>query len=348
VSTPVASIRWNGGPDGRLELLDQTRLPSETVMLEIEDLERVRDAICRLAVRGAPAIGVAAAFGLWLGIRRSPDDPAAFDAAFAAAKQRLVSARPTAANLAWALEKVEAAARGRKSVGDRKAAAFASAQALLEDDVRTCGKIGEHGAALLEDGDSVLTYCNAGSLATAGAGTALAIVFAAKERGLKISVTACETRPLFQGARLTMWELMRHGIDATLITDNAAATVMRQKRVDRVLVGADRIARNGDTANKIGTYALALLARAHGIPFHVAAPRSTFDATLATGDQIPIEERDPSEITQVGATRLAPAGARVFAPAFDVTPADLITGIVTEAGVISPVGTAAITKLLGA
>ena len=348
MNTEAPSIRWTGGQDGTLELLDQTRLPSECVVLRIQDLEGVRDAICRLAVRGAPAIGVAAGFGLWLGVRGAPDDVAGFEDAFARAKSRLVSARPTAANLAWALAKIEDTIPKNGTVRERKAAAFEAAKLLLEHDVRTCDQIGEHGVGLLRDGERVLTYCNTGSLATAGAGTALAIVFAAKKRGLKISVTACETRPLFQGARLTMWELMRHGIDATLISDNAAAAAMRQDRVDRVIVGADRIARNGDTANKIGTYSLALVARAHGLPFHVAAPRSTFDFTLAGGDQIPIEERDPSEITQVGATRLAPEGAKVFAPAFDVTPAGLITGIVTEAGVISPVEEAVIAKILKA
>jgi methylthioribose-1-phosphate isomerase len=342
------TIRWTGGPDGFLELLDQTRLPGETLLLRIQDLEGVRDAICRLAVRGAPAIGVAAGFGLWLGIRGASDDPAAFEAALAHAAGRLISARPTAANLAWAVGKVSEAARAKPAVRDRKLAAFEAAKRLHADDVDRCSKIGAHGAALLLDGDRILTYCNTGALATAGSGTALAVVFEAKRRGMRVSVVACETRPLLQGARLTMWELQREGIPATLITDNAAATVMRQRRVDRVIVGADRIARNGDTANKIGTYGVALLAKAHGIPFHVAAPLSTFDVSLASGDGIPIEERDPSEITEVGGVRIAPAGAHVFAPAFDVTPASLITGIVTEAGVISPPSEAAIANLLRA
>jgi methylthioribose-1-phosphate isomerase len=344
----AATIRWNGGPDGQLELLDQTRLPGECVVLRVSDLEGVRDAIGRLAVRGAPAIGVAAGYGLWLGIRGAPEEPAAFEAALERAKARLVSARPTAANLAWAVGKVAEAALGKAAVRDRKAAAFEAAKALHADDVDRCARIGAHGAALLRPGERVLTYCNTGALATAGSGTALAIVFEAKRRGMNVSVVSCETRPLLQGARLTMWELLRQGIPATLITDNAAATVMRQKKVDRVLVGADRIARNGDTANKIGTYGLALLAKAHGVPFYVAAPRSTFDPTLANGDQIPIEERDASEITEIGGVRIAPAGARVFAPAFDVTPASLIAGIVTEAGVISPVDETRIANLLRA
>jgi methylthioribose-1-phosphate isomerase len=346
VNPEAATIAWVGGQDGHLELLDQTRLPAECLILRIRDLEGVRDAICRLAVRGAPAIGVAAGFGLWLGIRNAAGDAAAFDATLSQAAARLRSARPTAANLAWALERVQDATRKAASVPDKKLAAFEAAKALHADDVDRCARIGAHGAALLRDGERVLTYCNTGALATAGSGTALAIVFEAKRRGLRVSVVACETRPLLQGARLTMWELERHGIEATLITDNAAATVMRQKRVDRVIVGADRIARNGDAANKIGTYGVALLAKAHGIPFHVAAPRSTFDLSLASGDEIPIEERDASEITEIAGVRIAPAGARVFAPAFDVTPAALITGIVTEAGVISPVGEQTVAKLL--
>jgi methylthioribose-1-phosphate isomerase len=332
----VDAVRWKGGEDGFLELIDQTLLPQETVVLALRDPEAVRDAICRLAVRGAPAIGVAAAFGLWLGIREGPDDPAALDGLLARVEARLASARPTAANLRWALRQVAGAAGRDGPVKARKSAVFAAARKLLEDDVRACERMAAAGAALLRDGARVLTYCNTGALAAAGPGTALAVVFEAQRSGKRMSVVACETRPLLQGARLTMWELMRAGIDATLICDNTAAAAMR-RGIDHVLVGADRIARNGDTANKIGTYALALLAKAHGIPFHVVAPRSTFDLGLASGDGIPIEERAASEITEIAGRRLAPAGAKVWAPAFDVTPAALISGIVTDAGIISPV-----------
>jgi methylthioribose-1-phosphate isomerase len=339
-------IRWVGGDDGRLELLDQTKLPSETVMLRLEDLEAVRAAIRRLSVRGAPAIGVAAAFGLWLGIRGAPSSPSDFATALEAAKGRLASARPTAANPVWALERVEAAMAGHASVADKKAAAFKAAVEILQDDIDTCQKMADVGVSLIRNGERILTYCNTGGLAAAGIGTALAVVFEARRRGLNIEVVSCETRPLLQGARLTMWELMQARVPATLICDNTAATVMKLKKVDRVLVGADRIARNGDFANKIGTYGVALLAKAHGIPFHVVAPRSTFDLSLESGNGIPIEEREASEITDIGGKAVAPAGARVFAPAFDVTPAELVTSIVTEAGMISPVNESAVVNVV--
>jgi methylthioribose-1-phosphate isomerase len=338
----IGAVRWRGGPDGALELIDQTRLPLETEVLTLRTLEGVRDAICRLAVRGAPAIGVAAAFGLWLGIRDAPEDDVGFEEALARAAQRLESARPTAANLAWAVRRVAAAARAAPGAKERKAAAFRAALAILEEDAATCRALGEQGVDLLRGRGRVMTHCNTGGLAAAGSGTALALVFEAARRGLPVSVVACETRPLLQGARLTMWELMRAGVDATLVCDNAAASVMAEGKVDCVLVGADRIARNGDTANKIGTYSLAIVASAHGIPLYVVAPRSTFDLSIADGSEIPIEQRSPEEVTQIGGVRIAPPRARVHAPAFDVTPARLIAGIVTEAGVIAPVGEAAI------
>jgi methylthioribose-1-phosphate isomerase len=342
----TVAVRWQGGPNGFLDVLDQTRLPREEIRLRLESVEDVRAAICRLSVRGAPAIGVAAACGFWIGIRDAADDPAAFETSVARTRARLLSARPTAVNLAWALRRVEQAASRPAPVAERKLAAYAEAQALLEEDVRTCRTIGEVGVALLANGGRVLTYCNTGALAAAGSGTALAIVFEAARRGVPVSVIACETRPLLQGSRLTMWELGQAGIEATLICDNAAATVMKDRRVDCVLVGADRIARNGDAANKIGTYGLALLAKAHGTPFHVVAPRSSFDPGLANGGRIPIEERASSEVTEIGGTAFAPAGARVYAPAFDVTPAGLITSIVTEAGIISPVDESTVTATL--
>jgi methylthioribose-1-phosphate isomerase len=335
---PFQAVRWTGaGDDGVLVLVDQTRLPGAYVELRLTDPEEVREAIVRLAVRGAPAIGVAAAFGLWLAIRNAPGEAPAFDAALARAHARLKAARPTAVNLAWALDKVAAAARRGADVPSRKAAAFAEASEIHAHDVAVCERLGAHGATLLGPGARVLTYCNTGALAAAGCGTALAAVFEAHRKGARPSVIACETRPLLQGARLTMWELMRAGIDATLICDNTAAVVMAKKLVDVVLVGADRIARNGDTANKIGTYGVALLAKAHGIPFYVVAPRSTFDWGLASGDHIPIEERAGAEITRIGGAAIAPEGAAVYAPAFDVTNASLIAGIVTEAGIIAPV-----------
>lgn len=342
---PFQAVRWRGAEDGTLELIDQTRLPGECVVLRLTDVEAVRDAIVRLSVRGAPAIGVAAAFGLWLGIRGGPGDAPGFEAALHATQERLRSARPTAVNLGWALERVAAVARGSAPVAARKAAAFAEAQAIHAHDVAVCDALGVHGASLLTNGARVLTYCNTGALAAAGCGTALAAVFEAKRRGAAVSVIACETRPLLQGARLTMWELDRAGIDATLICDNTAAVVMREKKVDVVMVGADRVASNGDAANKIGTYGVALAAKAHGVPFYVVAPRSTFDWNIPDGAHIPIEERPAAEITEIGGRRIAPHGVRVYAPAFDVTPAALLAGIVTEAGVIAPVTPDAVARL---
>ncbi|MFO0841354.1 MAG: S-methyl-5-thioribose-1-phosphate isomerase [Gemmataceae bacterium] len=280
------AIEWVGGPDGFLRLLDQTRLPTEVVYRDCRTLEDVREAICCLAVRGAPAIGVSAAYGLVLWLQE--DEGARLDAAV----ERLGSSRPTAVNLAWALDRMRRRWHGHAG-GDPARWMLSEAHAIAAEDEAMCAAIGRHGAALLQDGQGVLTHCNTGALATAGMGTALAVIFAAAAQGKRLCVFANETRPLLQGARLTAWELSQAGLDVTLICDSMAAQVMKEGRVQAVIVGADRIAANGDTANKIGTYGVAVLARAHGVPFYVAAPSSTFDLSLPDGDGIPIEQRDP-------------------------------------------------------
>lgn len=332
---PVKTIEWK---DGKVRLIDQTRLPHELVHIETDEVETLGEAIRSLRVRGAPAIGIAAAFGVVIGVQKAPDEPQAFYQQLRTTIDFLRTTRPTAVNLFWALDRMWAVAQSRRGqpVAQIKAALLAEAQQILEEDRRTCRQIGHHGAALLPDPAEVLTHCNTGALATADYGTALGVVYAAVEQGKRVHVYADETRPLLQGARLNAWELMQEGIPVTVIADGAAGFVMQQRKVDCVIVGADRIAANGDTANKIGTYALAVLARHHGIPFYVAAPISTIDFTLRSGDQIPIEERDPEEVRSCGGHRIAPAGADAYNPAFDLTPHDLISAIITEAGVIEP------------
>jgi methylthioribose-1-phosphate isomerase len=320
------TIEWVGGRDGYLRLLDQTRLPTEVVFLDCRTVEDVRAAICRLSVRGAPAIGVAAAYGLVLAAQAGSDIEAAIE--------RLHSSRPTAVNLGWALERLRVHFGIRS--GDPVQWLLDEANAIAAEDKAMCAAIGRHGAELIAEGDGVLTHCNTGSLATAGLGTALAVLFTAARQGKTFRVFADETRPLLQGARLTAWELHQAGIDVTLICDSMAAQVMKEGRIQLVLVGADRIAANGDTANKIGTYSVAVLAQYHGVPFYVAAPSSTFDLSLPTGDGIPIEQRDAREITHGMGRQTAPEGVKVYNPAFDVTPAALIAGIITEKGVIRP------------
>jgi methylthioribose-1-phosphate isomerase len=346
---PVSTIEWLGGIDGHVRMLDQTLLPGEARTIECRDLESVREAIRSLRVRGAPAIGIAAAMGVVLGVQdSSAASPAELAAEVDRCADRLATARPTAVNLAWGLERMRKAARDTdgRPVPDVKERLLAEALAILEEDNEACRRIGRNGAELVPDGSSVLTHCNAGGLATAGYGTALAVVYAAHEAGRKLHVFADETRPLLQGARLTTWELMQAGIDVTLICDNTAGSLMKQGRVDLVVVGADRIAANGDTANKIGTYPVAVLAREHAVPFYVAAPASTFDLSLPTGDEIPIEERAAEEVTCGFGSRTAPEGVAVYSPAFDVTPATLITAIVTELGVIEGPTTAKIAEHL--
>jgi len=332
----ITPVRW---ADDGLVLLDQTRLPLEEVERRYERWEDVADAIRDLVVRGAPAIGVAAAYGVALAARASR--ATTLDGLLAdleTAGKGLAATRPTAVNLAWAVERVRRvalAARG-EPLAEIRARLLAEAHAIRAEDIAANRAMGAHGATLVPAGARILTHCNAGALATAGYGTALGVVRAAHAAGRVALVWVDETRPVMQGSRLTAWECVREGIPHRLISDVAAASVMARGQVDLVVTGADRIAANGDTANKIGTYGLAVLARHHGVPFYVAAPFSTIDPALPSGASIPIEERDPAEVRRVGAQPTAPAESPVYNPAFDVTPAELITAIVTERGVLRP------------
>ena len=312
-----------------LWLLDQRRLPAEETWVACRTADEVAGAIRQMVVRGAPLIGVAGAYGVALACAERRGDRAAIEEA----ARRLRSARPTAVNLAWAVDRV--LGRLRRD-GFTVEAAEDEARRIAEEDEASCWRIGESGAALLPREGGVLTHCNTGALATAGIGTAAGVIRRAVARGHKLKVYATETRPYLQGARLTAWELSRDGIDVTLITDGMAGYVMQQGLVQAVIVGADRIARNGDVANKIGTYALAVLARAHGIPFYVAAPYSSIDLKVPDGRAIPIEHRDAAEVTHVAGVPVAPAGVSVLHPAFDVTPAQLVSAIVTDRGVLYP------------
>ena len=334
---PVQTIQWK---NAALFILDQTQLPNSVVEIKLDTVEKVWDAIKTLKVRGAPAIGICAAFGIVVAaIERNPADGAGVQISCRQAIEYLATSRPTAVNLFWALKRMGRVLEGfpdPPGPDELIAALETEALNIFEEDKRICRDLGEHGAPLIQDGDGVLTHCNAGGLATADYGTALAILFRAHELGRSFNVFADETRPLLQGARLTVWELMQAGIDVTLICDSAAGRVMAEGKIQRVVVGADRIAANGDTANKIGTYSVALLAQAHDIPFYVGAPTSTIDSALATGADIPIEERDGREVTHGFGMATAPAGVNVYNPAFDVTPHGLISGIVTEKGVLRP------------
>jgi methylthioribose-1-phosphate isomerase len=333
------SIEWIGGVDGFLRLLDQTQLPATTAYRDCCTLDDVWEAIRVLRVRGAPAIGVAAAYGVIVGLQGRAAK-ANLAETFADVSGFLRTSRPTAVNLFWALDRMERRFRAIASTESPNTILHRlldEAHAIRAEDAATCRAIGKAGAHLIQEGFGVLTHCNTGGLATAEYGTALAVLFMAAEQGRKFRVFADETRPLLQGARLTMWELQQRGLDATLICDNMAAQVMKEGRVQLVVVGADRIAANGDTANKIGTYGVAVLAKYHGIPFYVAAPLSTFDLTLPSGDGIPIEQREPREVTHGFGKQIAPDGVAVYNPAFDVTPHSLLTGIITERGVIAPV-----------
>ncbi len=332
------TIRWSA--DGRaVDVLDQTRLPVRAVRVELRDIDQVADAIRRLVVRGAPAIGVAAAMGIAIDAAAhatlSQED---FFARLEHAITLLRSTRPTAVNLFWALERMDTCARehAEEPVDEIARALRDEASLILKEDQEMCRAIGEHGLSLIPVGARILTHCNAGALATSGMGTALAPVYLAHEAGREIKVFADETRPLLQGSRLTVWELQQAGIDVTLIPDVVAASLMRSGSIDLVIVGADRIAANGDVANKIGTYGLAVLARHHNIPFYVAAPSSTVDYATATGADIRIEERDADEVRRGFGTLTAPEDAPVFSPAFDVTPAELVTAIITDRGVFRP------------
>ncbi|RCS50622.1 S-methyl-5-thioribose-1-phosphate isomerase [Bremerella cremea] len=335
-------IRYEGDTAGHLVLIDQTRLPVELIYLDCRDVETVWEAIKMLRVRGAPAIGIAAAYGVIVGLQTATDkSPEEFEARFYEVVEYLAGSRPTAVNLFWALDRLKARYAAEKEAGkstaEIHAALLAEARFIHEDDRQVCRAIGKHGAELIQPGHGILTHCNAGGLATADYGTALAVMFTCHDQGKDIHVFVDETRPLLQGSRLTAWELMQRNIPATLICDNMAAQVMKEGRISAVITGADRIAANGDSANKIGTYGVAVLAKAHGIPFYIAAPISTFDLSLPTGDGIPIEQRDPVEIIHGMGKQTAPENVQVYNPAFDVTPAGLIAGIITEKGVISPV-----------
>ncbi len=335
----LKTIEWTGDC---ARIIDQTRLPGELAYLDIRTAEEMYEAIKVLRVRGAPAIGIAAAFGVYCGVKDFPEASAAAEL-FASVNEKadyLASSRPTAVNLFWAMDRMK---RKAGSMVDRrdptrriKEAILDEALAILDEDRISCRKIGEYGFELLRGFDTILTHCNAGGLATGEYGTALAPVYVGMEKGKVFRVYADETRPLLQGARITAFELMAAGVPVTLICDNMSAAVMAAGKVDAVIVGADRIAANGDTANKIGTYGLALIAKAHGVPFFVAAPFSTFDVSLETGKSIPIEERSPEEITNGFGKRTAPVDVTVFNPAFDVTPNNLISAIITERGVLLP------------
>lgn len=337
----VKTLEWisTGERVGYCNMVEQTLLPNESVRIDVKTVPDMVDAIWRLAVRGAPAIGVAAGYGMLLGVQgqegRDREDLMGYLRETAAT---LAKARPTAVNLFWALDRMVARAQTDFNAGADSTAIvagqFQEALAIHAEDAAQCRRMGELGADLIQDGWTLLTHCNAGALATGGMGTALAPMYVAQEQGKTIHVYADETRPLLQGARLTAWELMQAGIDVTLISDNMAASVMASGRINAVIVGSDRIARNGDVCNKIGTYGVAVLAKHHGIPFYVVAPRSTVDLKVATGADIPIEERPDYEVTEGFGKRTAPVGVRVYAPAFDVTPAALVTAIVTEAGII--------------
>jgi methylthioribose-1-phosphate isomerase len=338
---PLATLRWVGDVTGQLQLLDQTRLPLDSIVLDCQTVEQVWEAIRSLRVRGAPAIGVTAAYGVILGLQPHLNDARPqLDQALERVLAYLAESRPTAVNLFWALDRMGQTAQSLSSTAssrDVAARLLDEARTIEVEDRQMCADIAAAGAPLVASCDAVLTHCNTGGLATAGDGTALAVIFEAARRNPRLKVFADETRPLLQGARLTTWELMQRNVPVTLICDSMAAWVMKQGLVQAVIVGADRIAANGDAANKIGTYGLSVLAQAHGIPFYVAAPSTTFDLTLESGDSIPIEQRGAAEITEAFGRRTAPLDCAVYNPAFDVAPAKNITALITERGVIQPV-----------
>lgn len=331
------TLSWQGGPDGCLRMIDQTVLPEQFVEIDCLTVQDVWDAIKVLKVRGAPAIGVSAAYGVVIGTAGSRDASRSdFNLQLNATADHLASSRPTAVNLFWALDRMKHTAEQHASLSSSEMhdRLLAEAKAIHQEDAEMCAAMGRHGSPLLADGSGVLTHCNAGALATAGQGTALSLMFDAAANGKKIHVYADETRPLLQGARLTAWELQQHNIPVTVICDNMTAQVMKEGRIQAVVTGSDRIAANGDAANKIGTYGVALLAKAHNIPFYVAAPSSTFDLSLAHGDEIPIELRERDEVAEGFGRKTVPDGVDVYNPAFDVTPAELIAAIITERGII--------------
>jgi methylthioribose-1-phosphate isomerase len=333
----VPTVEWK---NGAVRLLDQSRLPEHVEFVDCRDYQTVADAIRSLKVRGAPAIGVTAAMGVALGAQTiAASDYDSFVKSLLVICDHLAATRPTAVNLFWAIERMKRklASLRLQPISVIKGGLLKESQDILDEDIALCKAMGRHGAELISTGQTVLTHCNAGALATAGYGTALGVIRAAWEQGKKIQIIADETRPVLQGARLTAWELMQDKIPVTLITDNMAGSLMREGKIHLCIVGADRIAANGDVANKIGTYSVAVLANAHGIPFYVAAPYSTIDLKTKTGADIPIEQRNPAEVTTIhGSHPVAPVGVAVYNPAFDVTPAKLIAGIITERGVFLP------------
>lgn len=329
----LLTVEWK---DGAVVLIDQTKLPNKLVYVKCTDYLQVADAIKKMVVRGAPAIGVTAAFGLVLAVQKSraaglQELMTDLDTAF----KTLRATRPTAVNLFWALERVMGKAKRARTVEDAKKVVLAEAMKMWEEDIQTNRQMGANGARLFQDGDVVLTHCNAGSLATVAYGTALGVIRAAREAGKRLSVIATETRPVMQGSRLTAFELQHDGVDVSLIPDTAVGHMMARGAIKRVIVGADRVLRTGHVFNKIGTYQVAILANRHKIPFYVAAPLSTFDFESSPGDVV-IEERSIDEVVRVGKKRVAPKGVRVFNPAFDMTPPELISGIITEKGVLKP------------
>jgi methylthioribose-1-phosphate isomerase len=342
----IEPIRWT---KDSIRILDQTLLPVEILYIECKDYREVVDAIRTMKIRGAPAIGIAAAMGVALGAKGiKTEDRDSFYYEFDKVCQAFLSARPTAVNLAWAINRMKATIneKGGFSSTKIKGALKEEAERILVEDIQVNRLIGSYGEDLIHNGQTILTHCNAGALATGGYGTALGIIRAAWEKGKKIQVLADETRPALQGARLTTWELIKENIPVTLITDNMAGDCMRRGKVDLVLVGADRITMTGNVANKIGTYSLAVMARAHDIPFYVAAPISTIDFDLVSGDEIPIEERGPEEVTHIYGHRIAPEGVGVLNPAFDVTPSNLVSAIITEYGILKPPYEDSIKRLL--
>jgi methylthioribose-1-phosphate isomerase len=345
----LPTIEWR---DDGVVMVDQRKLPAEEVYVTCRSASEVARAIKTMIIRGAPAIGVAAAMGLALGVRESKaTGTQKLAAEFYKLCELMAATRPTAVNLFWAIERMKRAFAAGVAAGESadqlKAGLAAEAAAIHDEDLESCRAIGRHGAEVVPDDARVLTHCNAGALATAGYGTALGVIRGARDSGKRVAVFADETRPFLQGARLTAWELVKDGIETTVITESMAAPLMRDGRVDLVVVGADRIAANGDTANKIGTYTVALVAREHGVPFYVAAPVSTIDLDTPDGRHIPIEERDAREVTHVKTVRLAPEGAKVFNPSFDVTPNHLIAGIITERGIARAPYTASLAAIVG-
>jgi len=330
----IKTIEWK---DDKVVILDQRQLPLKEVYVTYEDYLGIAQAIKNMVIRGAPAIGIAAAMGVALGAQGfGVKDFSSFYEKILTVANRIAATRPTAVNLFWALERMKACAMANKDRSITEIIHLLKLEALkiYQEDIESNRKIGRFGQTLLKNGDTVLTHCNAGGLATAGYGTALGIIYTAAEAGKRIHVIADETRPLLQGARLTAWELQKHGIKTTVITDNMSGTLMKQGKINSVIVGADRIAANGDLANKIGTYSIAVLAQKHNIPFYVAAPISTIDPSISDGSKIPIEERDHAEVQKIGTYQITPDYVDVINPAFDVTPAELVTAIITDMGIV--------------